>query len=91
MRFEWDEVKRRKNLRKHGIDFVGCKQIFLSDTLTAQDARHAYGEARFLTIGLLEGRVVTVAHTETDDLIRIISIRKATRNEQKTYFKQFAN
>jgi len=91
MEFEWDEVKRKKNLRKHGIDFADGEKIFLGSTLTAQDARHAYSEARFVTIGLLEGRVVTVVHTETDDLIRIISIRKATRNEQKTYFKHFAN
>lgn len=91
MKFEWDEAKRRSNLEKHGLDFAGCDQVFSGATLRAEDDRFDYGERRLVTIGLLEGRVVTVVHTETDDIIRIISIRKATRNEQKTYFKFFAN
>jgi uncharacterized protein len=91
MRFEWDEAKRRTNLRKHGIDFVGSERIFEGWTLTVQDDRFPYEEYRFVTLGLLEGRVVSIAHTETEDLIRIISIRKATRREQDFYFKNLPN
>ncbi len=91
MQLEWDEAKRRKNLRKHGIDFMGCEQIFRGATLTVEHSRRDYGESRFVTIGVLEGRTVTVVHTETHHTIRIISIRKATRNEQRAYFKHFAN
>jgi uncharacterized DUF497 family protein len=50
----WDEAKRRANLRKHGIDFVDAERIFGGFTLTAEDVREAYGERRFLTLGLLE-------------------------------------
>ena len=52
--FTWDEAKRRANLRKHGIDFVDAGRIFRGFTLTAEDTREAYGERRFLTLGLLE-------------------------------------
>jgi uncharacterized DUF497 family protein len=45
-----------------------------------------YGEQRFVTFGIMEGRVVAVAHTEQSDTIRIISIRKATKREEKGYF-----
>ncbi|HEY8173328.1 MAG TPA: BrnT family toxin [Dehalococcoidia bacterium] len=86
--FAWDEVKRLKNLRKHGIDFADAAQIFRGFTLTAEDEREDYGEPRFLTLGLLADQVVSVTHTEQDDLIRIISIRKATKHEARFYFSQ---
>jgi len=81
--FTWDETKRRTNLRKHGIDFVDAPKIFQGLTFTAEDEREAYGERRFLTLGLLEDQVVSVAHTESHDEFRIISIRKATRHEAR--------
>jgi uncharacterized DUF497 family protein len=89
--FTWDEVKRRANLRKHGIDFVDAPKIFQGLTFTAEDDREAYGERRFLTLGLLEDQVVSVAHTERRDEIRIISIRKATKHEARFYFSQITN
>jgi len=85
--FTWDEAKRSANLRKHGIDFVGAPKIFQGLTFTAEDDRESYGERRFLTLGLLEDQVVSVAHTERRDEIRIISIRKATKHEARYYFK----
>ena len=88
MRFAWDEAKRRTNVRKHGIDFVGAEKVFDGYTVTIEDSRFAYDEERFITFGVLQGRIVAVAHTETSDLIRFISIRKATKNEQKSYFAQ---
>ena len=91
MRFEWDEVKRRLNVRRHGIDFVDAVEIFDGITLTVEDTRFDYGETRYVTLGLLKGRVVVLAHTEQDDVIRIISARKATKNEEANYFKQIAD
>jgi uncharacterized protein len=88
MKFEWDETKRKSNIKKHGIDFVDAPMIFAGYTLTISDNRYDYGEERFVTFGILDGRVVAVAHTETEELIRIISIRKATRYEEKVYFSQ---
>jgi uncharacterized DUF497 family protein len=88
MSFVWDETKRRTNLRKHGIDFAYAEQIFAGITLTAEDNREAYGERRFLSLGLLDDQVVSIAHTEHDEEIRIISIRKATKREAHFYFSQ---
>ena len=86
--FAWDERKRLANLRKHGIDFRDAQKIFRGFTLTAEDDRESYGERRFLTLGLLEDQVVSVAHTEQGEDIRIISIRKATKHEARFYFSQ---
>jgi len=86
VRFEWDEEKRKKNIRKHGIDFSGAEKLFDGYTVTAEDTRFRYDELRFLTLGILNGQVVVVSHTERGEAIRFISIRRATRNEQKGYF-----
>ncbi len=91
MEFAWDEAKRNANLRKHGIDFVGVEQVFAGETVTILDNRFDYGEGRFVTFGLLDGRVVAVAHTETDEIIRIISVRKATTHEESGYFKEISD
>ncbi len=89
--YTWDEAKRRVNLRKHGIDFRDAPKIFRGFTLTAEDDREFYGEQRFLTLGLLEDQVVSVAHAERGKDIRIISIRKATKHEARFYFSQITN
>jgi len=86
--FVWDEAKRRLNLRKHGIDFADSAKIFRGITFTAEDTREDYGEQRFLTLGLLEDQVVSIAHTEQGEEIRIISIRKAMKHEARFYFSQ---
>ena len=86
MKFEWDEAKRKSNIEKHGIDFVDASVLFENVTLTIEDDRFDYGEERFVTFGILEGRVLAVVHTEDEDSIRIISMRKATKNEEKEYF-----
>ena len=91
MRFEWGEAKRQSNIRKHGIDFVGIEEVFQGQTVTILDERLDYGEERFITLGLLRDRVVVIAHTETDEVVRIISVRKATKNEEISYFKAIAN
>jgi len=91
MRFEWDEAKRRLNIHKHGIDFIGLERVFASETLTLLDDRYDYGETRLLTLGLLRGEVVAISHTETDEIVRIISVRKALKYEEITYFKEIRN
>ena len=87
MRYEWDEKKRLANLGKHKIDFADVPEVFRNETITILDDRFDYKEERFVTFGLLQGRVVSVVHTEDDEVIRIISVRKATKNEQKFYFQ----
>lgn len=91
MRFEWDEAKRRVNLQKHGVDFADVSAIFEGDIVTLVDDRYEYGEVRYVTIGLLKGRTIVVAHSGSEDVIRIISARKATRYEERAYFEQVAD
>ena len=93
MRFEWDEAKRRANLRDHKIDFAAVEKekIFAGETVTRLDERFEYGERRFLTLGLLKGEVVAIVHTESDEVVRLISVRKASKNEESSYFKKVKN
>jgi uncharacterized DUF497 family protein len=88
MLLEWDEDKRQANIRKHDLDFVGTEAIFDGYELTVEDTRHDYGEQRWMTIGMCEGRVVVFVYTEENGTIRCISLRKATRYERRTYFSQ---
>lgn len=91
MEFEWDEEKRLSNLRKHGIDFLDVPSVFDADSVTVEDDRYNYGKQRFIIFGLLQGRVVAVVYTEREEFIRIISARKATNYEQRSYFEQLSN
>lgn len=91
MKFDWDERKRKANLRRHGIDFVDCESVFAGPTATIPDDRFEYGERRFVTFGLVADRVVSVVHTETADAIRVISIRKATKREEALYLQSIAD
>ena len=56
-------------------------------TLTFEDRRFQYGEQRFVTLGLLRGVVVAIATVESEDNIRVISMRKAQRNEEEIYYR----
>lgn len=91
LELEWDEAKNLLNGKKHGIDFNDLYEFFESDLYTKLDSRFNYGETRFLTFGLLAGHVLAVSHTETESTIRVISARKANRNEQKEYFQKVRN
>jgi uncharacterized protein len=91
MEFEWDEDKRLANIKNHGIDFIDVSEVFDGDVFTVEDDRYSYGEQRFVTFGLLRGSVVAVVNTERGEFIRIISVRKATKNEYRTYFQAIAD
>jgi len=86
MNIHWHESKRCSNLTKHGLDFADAEQVFAGPTLTLEDARVSYGEQRFNTLGLLGTTVICICHTETEDEIRIISMRKAENHEIKQLF-----
>jgi uncharacterized protein len=86
MRFTWHESKRQVTLQRRGLDFAQAEQVFVGPTFTFEDDREAYGEQRWVTLGLLNGIVVVVVHTETVDEVRIISMRKAEKDEQRLFF-----
>lgn len=90
MDFEWDESKRRANLRKHGVDFPDAVRIWDDWVLEQIDLREDHAEVRHRAIGLLDGRTIVVAFTWRGSRTRIISARKAERHESKTYYESLA-
>lgn len=85
MEFTWSERKRALNLERHGLDFVDAVAVFNGLTFTFEDDRFAYGEQRFVTLGLLADVAVSIVHTESEHEIRIISFRKASKREAQIY------
>jgi uncharacterized protein len=86
MHFTWHEQKRKTNLQKHELDFGDAQSVFEGPTLTEEDKRDYQGQQRFNTIGLLGVAVVVICHTETEDQIHIISMRKAENHETRKFF-----
>ncbi len=82
--FEWDERKRLANLEKHGLDFFDVIEVFEAPYI---EVPSIYGgkEDRFLAIGKLEGRYVTVVFTVRSESVRIISFRRARHEERRKY------
>jgi len=87
--FEWDEAKAAANLRKHGVSFEQAAQVFSDPKrLTVADESNDE-EAREITFGQVEDRILAVVHTERDGKIRIISARNAERKEHWAYYQLF--
>lgn len=88
-RFEWDERKNRENLRKHGVSFEEARSVFFDQqAVEFYDEEHQEAEDRFLLLGVsAKLRILMVCHCLRlrGDVIRIISARKATKNEQREY------
>lgn len=87
MRYTWDEAKREGNLLKHGLDFADAARVFDLPMVLLEDCRQDYGEQRMIGIGLLDFLVVLIVHVESNEEIRIISMRKATSDETDLYYK----
>jgi len=83
--YEWDNEKNKKNLIDRGLNFADAEIVFSGTCATFEDTRFDYGEPRFITFGMLAGRMVVIAHTPRGKKTRIISIRKANNREQKIY------
>jgi hypothetical protein len=88
MQFVWDEKKRLSNLEKHGLDFIDVIAVFKAPHLVIPSSYEG-GEKRFLAVGQLESRFVTVIYTHRDRAIRIISFRRARHEERQGYQKLF--
>lgn len=86
MQFEFDPVKAHGNLHKHGVSFAHAEQALRDDQAVTIEDPDAMGEQRFLTLGMdALGRVLVVCHTQRDERTRLISARKASKNETKNY------
>ena len=89
LRFDWDQRKNRSNQTKHAISFEEARTAFYDENARVlADPDHSEEEDRFILLGLsttLRLLVVCHCHRESDEVIRIISARKATRKEQNEY------
>jgi uncharacterized DUF497 family protein len=85
MGFEWDPGKSASNEAKHGIPLDVVQLCFELPLLARRSDRT--GEERWLALGSLEGAVIAFVYTKRGDTIRLISARRANRNERKRYFE----
>ncbi|HYW16888.1 MAG TPA: BrnT family toxin [Allosphingosinicella sp.] len=85
MKIEFDPAKREWTLRERGLDLAEAGRIFDHFRLTDEDQREDYGEVRLVTLGVLNGVVVVCVWTRRGEARRIISLRKARKNERNTY------
>lgn len=85
MEIEFDPAKRDTTLEARGRDMARATEIFSGPTLTVEDDRQDYGEMRYITVGLLDDRMVVMVWTRRGETRRIISLRKANDREQDAY------
>ncbi|HEB27170.1 MAG TPA: BrnT family toxin [Porticoccus sp.] len=87
--FSWDQAKAKSNLKKHGVSFEEAQSVFYDDLAVQFYDEDSSDEERFLLLGMSnESRIIMVVHCERGDdgeELRIISARKATKNEQQYY------
>ena len=88
MRIEFDDAKRAETIKARGLDMARAADVFAGATLTVQDDRLDYGEARFITIGFLDG-VMVVLVWPRGDACRIITMRNANERERRLYGPRF--
>jgi uncharacterized DUF497 family protein len=84
--FEWDEKKSERCFRERALDFRHAINIFEGTCVEREDRRVEYGEARFITIGEVGGRILTVIWTPRGTVRRIISARAASKRERKSFY-----
>ena len=85
MEISYDPKKRDSTLAERGLDFNDAKRVFAGTTIDLLDDRKDYGELRWVTYGLLSGRMVAVVWTPRGETRHIISMRKTNEREQKAY------
>ncbi len=92
LRFEWDAVKEKSNIRKHGISFEEARTAFYDENaIEFYDPDHSEEEDRFILLGIsFKLRVIVVCHCsrESENVIRLISARKADRGEEQEYWRR---
>ena len=83
MEYEWDDAKQRSNLQKHRVDFRDMEDFEWGTAIVRSAYRH--GETRHIAIGYIGNRLHTVAYTQRGDTTRIISLRRASKREEREY------
>lgn len=85
MAYQWNEQKRRINLRRHRLDFRDAHLAFNSDAIVLVDDRYDYDEERYILYGFAGEQLIAIAFTYRGESVHIISMRKATRMESAEY------
>ena len=85
--YEWDDDKNKANKARHRVAFEEAEQFDWEGALVAPDDRQDYGESRFVVVGYIGNRLHVLAFTERADKVRVISLRKANKREEKRYEK----
>ncbi len=89
MKYFWDENKRTRNIRKHGVDFADAQRFNWDSALIVYDDKDDYGENRWVASGLIDYTLHVMAYSEPDEeTVRVISLRKATPMERKNFGKR---
>ncbi len=88
MRFEFDPAKNKANMAKHGIDLALAEAFEFTGALIGIDARRDYGETRYTAIGHIAGRLNVMIFVRSRRTLRIISLRKANKREERKYHAQ---
>ena len=86
--FEWDAAKAESNLEKHGVSFEAARDVF-DDVFACErfDLESHPGEMRSVITGMVNDVILTVVYAEREERVRIISARKATKHEQREYYR----
>lgn len=87
--FEWDDAKATANLAKHGVSFEQAREAFNDPfAIDFVDDRDDYGEHRLILLGMVESRLLIIAHVLREDKVRIISAREAEPHERRRYHEE---
>jgi hypothetical protein len=89
MKLSWDEAKRQATIEERGLDFASAGELFSGLSYTAEDARKDYGEQRYISAGLISGRLCVIVWTPRGSKRHVISMRKANDREQKRFKASF--
>ncbi len=87
MKFEWDSVKAKANIARHGVTFEDAQAVF-ADTQAVESLDETTDEERWRLLGRAGSDILMVVYTERGDRVRIISARKASKREQEAYLEQ---
>jgi uncharacterized DUF497 family protein len=88
MNVSFDPAKQQANLAKHGLDLADAADLLSGPCLERVDDRYDYGEERWVSIGLLNNAVAVCVWADWGDVARIISLRKATADEEEAWFAE---
>lgn len=89
LEFEWDESKARSNLEKHKVSFLTAAAVFRNERIERIDNREDYGELRWIALGCVGAEVYRVVYAwRGENLVRIVSAKKASKDEHEIYYRE---